>query len=368
MNGPSLSELREKMKVTDEAIVKLLNERASLSMAIGAVKQREGLDIYDPAQEHTICRHIVDMNQGPMPEISLKWIYREILSASRALQEPATVAYLGPEESFTHQAARYQFGMSISSVAQPSILDVFRQVERGQVRFGVVPAANSLEGPVKVTLDRLISTPLRIMAEIFLPIRHVLMSKRRDREGIKRIYSHPQALAQCQSWIRDHLPGCSLYETESTAQAAVKVLEDDNGAAIGSSAAALAYGLTVVDEGIEDHPNNTTRFLVIGSGKNRPTGTDKTSILYGTRHEPGALYHSLRSFAEREINLLSIISHPIKDRMWEFLFFVDFRGHEEDRRVKDCLAELEHRCTFVKVLGSYPDSTLSCDRSTGSTV
>ncbi|MBN2255749.1 MAG: prephenate dehydratase [Deltaproteobacteria bacterium] len=368
MTEASLKILREKLKDKDEAIIKLLNERASLSIEIGSVKQRKELDIYDPAQEHTLYSQIVGMNRGPLPETSLKWIYREILSASRALQEPTTVAYLGPKESFTHEAARSQFGMSAYYTPQPSILDVFHQVERGHVRLGVVPAANSLEGPVKVTLDRLLSTPLRIMAEIFLPIRHSLISKRADRQGIKRIYSHPQALAQCQSWIREHIPGCSLHETESTTKAAVKVLEDDEAAAIGSAAAASTYGLTVIAERIEDHPNNTTRFLVIGNGKNRPTGRDKTSILYGTRHEPGALYNSLRSFAEREINLLSIISHPIKDRMWEYLFFVDFSGHEEEPNVEECLAELGHRCTFVKVLGSYPDSSLSFDRNTRSTV
>ena len=357
MTSALLKGLRDRLRDKDEAIVRLFNERAALSIEIGVLKQNQGLDIYDPAQEQTIYNQVIGMNRGPLPEESLKRIYREILSASRALQAPMTVVYLGPEASFTHGAARSHFGMSVSYSPQPSISDVFDQVEKGQAQWGVVPVANSLEGTVKVTLDRLLSTPLRITAEIFTPIRHSLMSKRPDREGLKRIYSHPQALAQCQAWIRKHLPGCSLHETDSTAKAAVKILEDEEGAAIGSSDAASVYGLTVIAEGIEDHSNNMTRFLIIGNGKNRPTERDKTSILYGTRHEPGALYHSLRSFAEREINLLNIVSYPIKDRMWEYLFFVDFSGHEEEANIIECLEELRNRCTFVKMLGSYSNNS-----------
>ncbi len=357
MTEATLDKLRDHLKDKDQAIVTLLNERAALSIEIGALKQDQGIDIYDPAQEQTIYNHVIGVSRGPLPEESLKRIYREILSASRALQAPITVAYLGPDASFSHVAARLHFGLSANYSPQRSITDVFDQVEKGQAQWGVVPVANSLEGPVKVTLDRLLSTPLRIMAERFLPIRHSLISKQPDRDRLKRIYSHPQALAQCQAWIRKHLPGCSLHETDSTAKAAVKILEDDEAAAIGSSDAASVYGLTVIAEGIEDHSNNMTRFLIIGNGKNRPTERDKTSILYGTRHEPGALYHSLRPFAERGINLLNIISHPIKDRMWEYLFFVDFSGHEEETNIQECLNELRNQCTFVKILGSYPNNS-----------
>ena len=357
MTALSLKKLRDRLKDKDQAIVALLNERASLSMEIGVLKRNYGLDIYDPAQEQTVYNQVIGANRGPLPEEPLKRIYREILSASRALQAPITVAYLGPDASFSHGAARAHFGLSVCSSPQPSIPDVFDQVEKGQAQWGVVPVANSLEGPVKLTLDRLLSTSLRIMAEVFLPIRHSLISKQVDRKRLKKIYSHPQALAQCQAWIRNNLPGCSLHETDSTTRAAVKVLEDEEAAAIGSGDAASVYGLTVIAEGIEDHSNNMTRFLIIGKGKNRSTERDKTSILYGTRHEPGALYHSLRSFAEREINLLNIISHPIKDRMWEYLFFVDFSGHEEEANIRKCLEELRDRCTFVKILGSYPDNS-----------
>jgi chorismate mutase/prephenate dehydratase len=227
-------------------------------------------------------------------------------------------------------------------------------VEKKKANWGVVPIENSLEGTVKQTLDRLISTPLNILCEIFLPINHALISTRDGLDGIKRVYSHPQALAQCQEWLRKNLPNCSLHETKSTANAIQKLPEDSEGAAIGNRDAAAVYGLNIISEGIEDRPSNVTRFLVMGRGENRQTGKDKTSILIGTRHMPGALYNSLKSFAKKEINLVKIESYPIKERIWEYLFFIDFYGHKDEEKTMECIGELESHCTFVKILGSYP--------------
>jgi len=354
MKSESLDHLRDRLKKKDEKIVRLLNERARISLEIGDTKKREGLDIYDPTQENRIYSRLNEVNEGPLTERALKDIFTEILSASRTLQAPASVAYLGPEASFTHAAAQSHFGRSTLFSPGPTILDVFDQVERGKANWGVVPVENSLEGGVKLTLDRLLATPLHILGEIFLRINHSLLSTRKDLDGLKRIYSHPQALAQCQGWIRENLPHCSLHETDSTAKAARNVVEDAEGAAIASSSAAALYGLTVISEGIEDNPSNVTRFLVIGRGENGPTGRDKTSILMGTRHMPGALYSSLQPFAQKEINLMKIESYPIKGSMWEYLFFVDFDGHVKEDKIRECLEDLGRHATFIKILGSYP--------------
>lgn len=354
MTPASLKDLRKRLKNKDEIIVKLLNERARISLEIGEVKKQAELNVYDPPQENKIYRYLSKINDGPLPDESLREIYKEILSASRSLQMPETVAFLGPEASFSHAAAQSHFGKSTRFSPQSTILDVFDQVERKRAKWGVVPVENTIEGMVKLTLDRLIATPLNIMAEIFQPITHCLMSTNTDMKALKRIYSHPQALAQCQEWMRKHVPFCSLHNIESTAAAAQKALNDAEGAAIGSSKAALRYGLNILSDGIEDYPSNITRFLVIGEGTNRSTGRDKTSILFGTRHQPGALYHSLEPFAQKDINLVKIESYPIKERMWEYLFFVDFDGHTEEEKIKACLEGLQSQATFVKILGSYP--------------
>jgi chorismate mutase/prephenate dehydratase len=354
MKPTSLDHLRDRLKKKDEKIVELLNGRARISLEIGDTKKREGLDIYDPAQENRIYARLNELNEGPLSDRALKDIFTEILSSSRALQAPASVAYLGPEASFTHAAAQSHFGRSALFSPRPTIFDVFDQVERNKADWGVVPVENSLEGAVKLTLDRLIATPLHILGEIFLRINHSLVSKGSELDGLKRIYSHPQALAQCQEWIRKNLPHCSLHETDSTAKAARKVLEDEEGAAIASSNAAALYRLTVISEGIEDNPSNVTRFLVIGRDEVKPTGKDKTSILMGTRHMPGALYSSLKPFAQKEINLMKIESYPIKGTMWEYLFFVDFDGHLNEDKIRDCLEDLGRHATLIKILGSYP--------------
>jgi len=346
--------LRDELRTKDDEIVRLLRERAELSVEMGRLKREAGLATYDPVQEQNIFTRIEALNRGSMPARSLKKIFAEILSASRALQEPLSVSYLGPEASFTHMAATARFGAGTRYVPQATILAVFDAVEKRRVTCGIVPVENSLEGIVKMTQDRLISTSATILAETYLPIEHVLMSVRSTRGGITKIYSHPQALAQCQGWIRTHMPHCSTHEVASTAEAARMIQTDETAAAIGSRHAATTYGLHIVDEGVEDSSSNITRFLVIGEGNNGPTGRDKTSIIFGTRHDPGALYRALQPFAEKGINLQKIVSHPIRDRVWEYLFFVDFSGHRDDSATAECLERLRGGCTFIKILGSYP--------------
>jgi chorismate mutase/prephenate dehydratase len=359
MTTRSLDQLRDELKRLDGEIVRMLNERAALSIIIGRVKEERGLDIYDAAQEAKIFDSLREINGGPLGEAFLKAIFREIISASRALQKPFKVACLGPEASFCHLAAQSHFGKSTGFIPLSTVFNVFEAVERGKVQWGVVPVENSLEGSVNLTLDRLILTPLRICGEIYLRISHCLLSSRDDMKGITQVYSHPQALAQCQGWLRRHLPRASLIEVESTAAAAQMIRNESSSGAIGSCLAATTYHLNVLAESIEDHPSNTTRFLIIGKDHRGITGRDKTAILFGTPHNPGALYHALKPFAEREINLMKIESHPVKERLWEYLFFVDFAGHIEEEAIRECMEDLKKETTFLKILGSYPKGEVS---------
>ncbi len=360
MTERSLDKLRAKVMVMDRRIVKLLNARADLSRTIGRIKAKEGLAIYDPAQEATVYDSLAAVNPGALPEDALMAIYREILSASRALQLPVAVACLGPEASFSHLAAQSHFGMSTTLLLQKTIYQVFDAVERGKADWGVVPVENSLEGSVNLTLDRLITTPLKIRGEILLHIGYCLLSEGQDAARIRKVYSHPQALAQCQNWLRTHLPHAELIETESTAAAAALMPGTPEGAAVCSRMAAEVYKLRILEENIEDHASNTTRFLIMGTGTGRRTASDKTSIVFGTPDAPGALYRALRPFAERGVNLLKISSYPARDggrgrsSSWEYLFFADAEGHDEDENIRFCLQKLETSASFIKILGAYP--------------
>ena len=360
MTDRSLDRLRAKVTAGDRKIVKLLNERAGLSRAIGRIKAEQGLAVYDPARESAVYDSLAAINEGVLPDSALLAIYREILAASRALQAPVVTACLGPEASFSHLAVRSHFGENTPISFQKTIYQVFDAVERGKVAWGVVPVENSLEGAVNLTLDRLISTPLKIRGEILLRIGYCLLSAGCDAGKIRKVYSHPQALAQCQNWLRVNLPQAELMERQSTAAAAAAVPERPECAALGSRMAADVYGLNVLAENIEDHPSNTTRFLIIGTGKGQRTNSDKTSVIFGTPHAPGALHQALRPFADRGINLLKIASYPVKDSgreclsSWEYLFFADAEGHEEDENISTCLRDLEAATTFIKILGSYP--------------
>lgn len=354
MKQPELDDLRQKIKDKDCEIIRLLNERARISIGIGEVKGRAGIRAYDPAREAEVYSYLQKHNCGPLPQRAIQAIYREIISASRDLQKPTAIAFLGPQASFSHLAASLHFGESCSLLPQSGIARVFDEVEKASADWGVVPVENSLEGSVNVTLDRLILTPLKIRAEIYLRVSQNLISSAKSMKGIKKIYSHPQALAQCQSWLRTNLPDCAQGEMESTAAAVQIVRGKKAEAAIGSSLAARFYGLNILAEGIEDNPSNITRFLVIGQGDGQATGNDKTSLIFATKDSPGSLHRALSSFAGRKINLSKIESHPVKERLWEYLFFVDVIGHIKDRAIKKCLEELVAKTTYLKMLGSYP--------------
>jgi len=349
-----LEQLRKAIGAKDRDLLDLLNSRAELSREIGRVKSETGIPVYDNGQETSIFRRLVEENPGPLRGSMVEAIFREIVSACRALQAPLRVACLGPEGSFSHGAALARFGSGAVMVPGESIFHVFDAVEREKADLAVVPVENSLEGAVNFTLDRLVSTPLKITGEILLPVHHCLLAPVPSRESPKRVYSHPQALAQCREWLRKNLPACRWIETASTAQGAKRALEDREGAALGSREAATLYGLHVLEERIEDHPSNVTRFLILGWRDTKPTGRDKTSILFGTKHEPGSLHRALEAFASEGVNLLKIQSHPWKDRVWEYLFFVDFAGHGEDEKVGRCLSSLEKEVTVLRILGSYP--------------
>lgn len=349
-----LERLRETIKEKDKEIIRLLNERSEISVQIGKVKDEEGLQVYNPSQEAKVYNYLQELNSGPLPPSAIWAIFREIISASRNLQKPTRVAFLGPETSFSHVAARLHFGESCRYEPQRGIDLVFDVVERGYVEWGVVPVENSQEGSVNNTLDKLVMTNLKIRAEIYLRITQCLMSSANSLKSIKRVYSHPQAMAQCHYWLKANLPNCELKEKESTAAAAQSVRGKKTEAAIGSSLAAAKNGLNILAEGIEDNTSNTTRFLVIGNRESSATGQDKTSLFFATPHSPGSLYRALAPFAQRKINLIKIESHPIKERLWEYLFFVDIDGHVDKMEVKSCLEELKDKTTFLKILGAYP--------------
>lgn len=356
MKSPGLEMLRKKMREKDKDIVRILNERAKLSVQIGKVKGEGGLQVYDPSQEAKVHHYLREINSGALPAKALTAIFREIISASRDLQRPMTIAFLGPEATFSHLAAHQHFGESSRYFPQTGIDRVFDEVEKGSIDWGVVPVENSLEGSINTTLDRLITTPLKIRAEIYLRISQCLISSARNIKDIKKVYSMPHALAQCQVWLKTNLPSCVLGETESTAAAVQIVRGRKNQAAIGSSLAGRIYGVDLLAEGIEDNASNMTRFLVIGTGENDKTGHDKTSLIFATPHSPGSLHSALAAFSRRKINLAKIESHPVKDKLWEYSFFVDMIGHMTDKHVRSCLQELKKKTTFLKVLGSYPKS------------
>ncbi|NOZ63374.1 MAG: prephenate dehydratase [Caldiserica bacterium] len=348
-----LEDLRKLVDKVDEEILLLLNKRASLSKEIGKIKKEKNLPIFDPRREEEVVDKIVKKNKGPLDDKQLRSIYREILSISRNLQKPLSVAYLGPQATFTHQAAIQRFGSAAEYIAVRSIDAVFREVEGERAEFGVVPIENSTEGVETHTLDMFMESELLICDEVILRIVHSLLSFS-SLEHIKRVYSHPQALAQCRGWLEENLPGAEIKAVYSTAGAVEKALSEPESAAIASHLASEIYGVPVVARGIEDKAFNFTRFLVISREECPQTGKDKTSLMFAVRDEVGALFHTLEAFWKFGINMSKIESRPSRRKAWEYYFFVDLEGHREDKKIKDALKELKSRVTFFKVLGSYP--------------
>ncbi len=348
-----LNESRDEIDALDDRLLELLVRRAKLSQQIGQHKQEQGQTAYDPSREAQILRRLTDQNTSPLPAEALRAIYREILSASRALQEPLRVAFLGPEHTFTHLAARQQFGSQAELLPAASITDIFGSVERGNCDVGVVPIENSTGGVVPETLDCFLDSNLTIYSELYVPI-HLCLLANCPQDEIVTLYSNPQPLAQCRTWLRQNLPNVGITTMVSTAAAAQAAADDPTSAALAPQAAAEPYGLQVVAAAIEDIPNNRTRFFVISPKPAAATGRDKTSIVFSTAHQAGALHAALTPFARHSINLTLIQSRPSRGRLWEYVFFVDFDGYHTDAPVQAALAELDQHCPLLKVLGSYP--------------
>ena len=349
----NLDHLRDQIDSLDGEIVRLLNERIRVVQAIGEAKKESGAEIYVPSRERAVFEKIKRLNEGPLPEESAHAIYREIMSAALALETEMKIAYLGPEATFTHQAARSKFGASVEYIPTATISEVFDRVQNRTADYGVVPIENSTEGAVTHTFDQFATTSLKICAEIYLPISLTLLSKV-EREQVRVIYSKQEVFGQCRTWLQTHLPEVELSPVESTTKAVQLAMETEGSAAIASAMASDMYGIEVLANGIQDMQGNTTRFLVIGQNFSASTGDDKTSVVFGVKHAVGALHEALSVFKADEINLSKIESRPSRNKAWEYYFFVDVDGHAEEQPVAKALEELQRHCTLMTVLGSYP--------------
>ncbi len=352
----NLDDIRRQIDTIDQDLLDLLNRRADLVHEVGLVKKRDGLQIYAPEREEALLRRLISMNHGRLPEKSIRAIYREIMSAALALEDDLKIAYLGPEGTWTHQAAIKKFGHSVNYSPQANFADVFDQVARRVADYGVVPIENSTEGAINSTLDLFVDSPLHICAQILLRIENGLMAAI-PRDQIKTLYSHPQVFGQCNGWILKNFPDAERVEVSSTTKAA-QIARDQaaqGAAALGGALAAEMYGLTLLEESIQDRATNTTRFLVIGEKTCPPTGNDRTSILFAIHDRPGSLVKVLQAFDQCQINMSKIESRPSKRKDWEYIFYVDLAGHCADPKVSEALDELNRHCSMVKLLGSYPD-------------
>lgn len=349
-----IEKLRKDINKIDEEILELLKKRIELAKQIGEVKKEIGIESFDLTREKEVIKRVLEKNQGVFPEEALKIIYSEIIKACRSIQEKIKVAYLGPEATFSHIAALNYFGTSAEFVPVETILDVFEEVASERAKFGVVPIENSIEGVVATTLDAIYEYDLKVCGEIYESISHHLMNQTGKLEDIKKILSHPQAIAQCRKWLRKKLPSVPIETVPSTALAAKWAAVDERVGAIASLMAAKLYHLQIVAKNIEDIKGNSTRFWIIGKQKIPPTGNDKTSLIFSVADRPGALFEVLRCFATRKINLTKIESRPSKNEPWKYIFFLDCEGHIEEPRIQECLEDMKKVCLQVIWLGSYP--------------
>jgi chorismate mutase / prephenate dehydratase len=352
-----LEKLRGKIDVVDRKIVDHLNERVRLAAEIGHLKNEQGDPLYVPAREEEVFSKLSKLSDGPLEQGPLRAIYREIISASIALEKNLIIGYLGPEATYTHQAALKNFGNSLTYKPLKSIGEVFEEVERGDCDYGVVPIENSTEGSVFHSLDTLVETELTIIAQLCLPIRHCLISAHPLNE-IQVVLSKDQALGQCREWLRRNLPDAQLVPVASTSSAVDRAKKESGSAAIAGALAAELHGLPVMAEGVQDMKKNVTRFLVIGrnSPARREEVSYKTSVVLSVKDMVGALQTALSPFSSRDLNLTKIESRPSRRKAWDYYFFVDVLGHRDDSLVGEALTELETTCPFVKCLGSYPDT------------
>lgn len=354
----NLEEIRHQIDAVDERIQALLNERAGLAQKVGLSKNAEGrtVDFYRPEREAEVLRSVLKRNKGPLRNEEVLRLFREIMSACLAQQEPLKIAFLGPEGTFTQQAVFKHFGHSVRALALGTINEVFQEVEAGHADFGVVPIENSTEGTVNNTLDMFLNSPLKICGEIELRIQQHLMGQMQDLRKIARICSHQQSLAQCRSWLDENLSGIERIPVSSNAEGARRARDEKGTAAIAGQAAAEVYGLNVIVANIEDQADNTTRFFVIGRKLFNPSGTDRTTLLFsaGDTDSPGALHRLLEPFARRRISLTRIESRPSRRRKWDYVFFIDAEGHADVEPLKSALEDLKAQASLIRVLGSYP--------------
>lgn len=351
-----ISDIRKQIDEIDAKLVEMLNRRAECALEIGKMKGKGNKSIFAPEREKQVLEGVLKNNAGPLSDRTVGAIFREIISACRALEKPISVSYLGPAGSYSHIASILKFGESSEFVPANTIPDVFNLVERKETNYGVVPVENSTEGVISHTLDMFLLSDLRICAEIYAPISHNLLGSGTDMAQVKRVYSIGTAVAQCRNWLAAHLPGVEILEVSSTAKGAKMCEGYPTSAAIASSLAAKEYGLNIIAEGIEDSPHNRTRFLVVGYSKPSPSGKDKTSVVFSVPHKSGSLYHALKVFDSEGVNLTMIESRPTKQMPWEYIFYVDCQGHEQDPQVERALDKLSDMALFVRVLGSYPEA------------
>jgi chorismate mutase / prephenate dehydratase len=355
--------IRERIDGIDEQIHTLLNERARIAQQVGASKSQQDLstaDFYRPEREAQVLRAAIERNRGPLRNEEIVRLFREIMSACLAQQEPLKVAFLGPEGTFSQQAALKHFGHSVRALPLTSISEIFEEVQAGHADFGIAPIENSTEGTVNNTLDMFLTSPLKICGEVELRIHQHLMGAMHGLEKIMRVCSHPQSLAQCRQWLNEHLPGVERTPVSSNAEAARRARDEDGTAAIAGSAAAEVYGLNILVPDIEDAPDNTTRFLVIGRKLFSASGKDKTTLLVsaGDTQSPGALHRLLEPLARNGISMTRIESRPSRRRKWDYVFFIDVVGHADEAPLRHALEDLKKHTSLFRVLGSYPTAVL----------
>lgn len=347
--------LRKEIDKIDSNVLKLLNQRAEFALDIGLEKSKAGKDnFHAPQREQEIFSRLKKINAGPFPDKAILSVFREILSATLSLEKPLSIAYLGPQATFSHLAGIKGFGESARYYPKKCIEGVFKAVEKNSANYGIVPVENSIEGTVNTTLDMLVQTDLRVTDEILLRVSHHLLSLSKDIRKIKKVYSHPQPVAQCNSWLRENLAGVKVQEVFSTARASELAARYPTSAAIAGEAASQTYKLNILARGIEDRTDNVTRFLVIGHEVSQKSGKDKTSLLFGVKDKPGALFNILNHFAKNKINMTRIESRPLKNKKWEYLFFVDIEGYYKDHRIEKAIKATKKSCLFLKIIGSYP--------------
>jgi len=351
----SLDELRAEIDKLDEKLLALLGERGKLAKDIAKFKQQANTTPFVPSRERQVLERMLTLNSGPFPNDSLRAIYEQIIAACRLLEGPITVAYLGPQGTFSHLAATRKFSAGANLQPFASIEEVFLEVEKKRADFGVVPVENSAAGVERTTLDRFVSSVTRICAESYVEIRNHLLSKNALGE-VKRVLSHPQPLLQCREWLRSNLPGVETVEVSSTARAAQLAVSEPGAAAIGTELAASIYDLPIIAHDIQDRPDNRTRFLILGLEEAAPSGKDKTSLMFSVHHRSGALWETLGVLRRHGINMTMIESRPTKQTPWQYVFFVDVQGHEKEEPLASALKELSEHTVFLKVLGSYPEA------------